>query len=817
MNLKKFTSGVLGIVMITGSVLAFGGCNKKTAGGNGAVASTRGINPGKVETVEDDGEWYNVEKIVIDPGYDNIDYINYSEPVISNGYVYVPINGSKEIDSQGFTDEDWENLDYSEYSIDEILKLDMSGNVVKQITMKDIAEEVFIESTFFSDDKLYIRISCWEGDIYEQKIAVFDTLTDSISEVMETPFDFDSNSGTIENVIPLKDGGFLYSIYSYDTSSYVLHIVENGEETAAIDLARIGYEDVWDAGGFYYASTGDLTIFFSDEQKCFPVSLNMDTYAITEMEYSGKEMTYEDIWFLSRCSDGSAYCTEADGIKRLNPDTLSLETVFDFEHCNIRRNDLNWNMNVLSLSEDSVVMAGMAFPNSVGSSADYLQLQLVFFTKADANPNAGKTIIDVGVFGNTPSLPYSIDEAVYQFNETNPDYFARLSYLSYEDFYDGTSRVEEPESWTAYDNKATLELTNQLTVDLLSGDAPDIILDAAGCQQLNNDDYLLDLNEFVNGENGLDTSLYYNNVFEAANYNGKLYQIPLAFSVNGISTSPENAPANGIGYTYEEYAELVRTVGNGKDPKAAFTDRLEYFASGLQEMGDLFIDSETSTVNFQNADFYSFANYCLNTIPENAIYDDYLGSMDIYSNFTEFNETNLTTLRDYATMIYGEEERGIFGLSSDGRGPSINVVQSAAISANCSDIDGAWDFVLCLLSEDIQYQAGNDFLNPVNKAAARTVSAEFMNSINQTYEENIEYYPDLSPIELRSMGIYECSEETMERYLELLETADHVQGIDSAILDIAVEEIPAFFTGQKSIEDVAATINNRAQTVIDER
>lgn len=40
--------------------------------------------------------------------------------------------------------------------------------------------------------------------------------------------------------------------------------------------------------------------------------------------------------------------------------------------------------------------------------------------------------------------------------------------------------------------------------------------------------------------------------------------------------------------------------------------------------------------------------------------------------------------------------------------------------------------------------------------------------------------------------------------------------MDENIGIIVLEEIPAYFAGQKTIEEVAAIIDNRAQTVIEE-
>lgn len=825
MHFKKLTAGILGVAMVMGSVAALSGCKKETVPGEngggifGGESSSGGIFGGgnDAEVIKDDSVWYDVENVTVDADYGEVEYLNFQKPIVTSDFIYIPVSGSKKIDFDGLSETEIEEIDTSEYLISDLLKIDMSGNVVKKIPMDDFAGDSYVEAAYFQDGTLYSVISMWENDTYTEKILEFDVETDSVIDAYEIPINYDADKGTIETVKALPDGGVLFAEYRYDTSTYIFHIVENREEVASIDLAAIGYSEVWDASGFFNIGDAGLLIFFSEEGDAYPVNFDLGTYSISELDASDNKISYDDLWNLSSCGDGNSYSVDIDGIKELNTETFSLDTVFDFSNCNVRKQDLYMGMNLISFSEDSLVMAGRRYPTSFGNVSMESEFMLMIFTKADTNPNAGKTVVDIGIFGYNTYIPSTVDEAVYQFNETNPDYFARVSYLNYESYLEPTSTNEEPESWTAYENEATLELTNQLAIDLMSGDAPDIIINAASCSELNNEDYLLDLNELINGDNGIDTSLYYNNVFEAANCGGKLYQIPLAFTVNGISTNPENAPSNGIGFTYDEYAELVATVGNGNDPKAVFDNRLEYYANGLKEMGDLFIDIETGTVDFQNDNFYTFAEYCMNCVPETYVYDEFMGSMDIYSEFTEFNEAQLATVQDYATIVYGEEERGIYGLSSDGRGPALNIVQSAAISANCNDKDGAWAFILCLLSDDIQTKAGYDYVNPVNRAAARNVSTAFMDSTNETYEVNIEYYTGMSQAELRSEGMIECSEETMERYLEILGTADHVYGIDSAILAIAVEEIPAYFAGQKTIEDVAATINNRAQTVIDER
>ena len=56
-----------------------------------------------------------------------------------------------------------------------------------------------------------------------------------------------------------------------------------------------------------------------------------------------------------------------------------------------------------------------------------------------------------------------------------------------------------------------------------------------------------------------------------------------------------------------------------------------------------------------------------------------------------------------------------------------------------------------------------------------------------------------------------------DRYIEQLSSASTSSFVYHSISIIIYEEIPAYFEGQKSFEDVAKIINDRAQKVLDEQ
>ena len=57
----------------------------------------------------------------------------------------------------------------------------------------------------------------------------------------------------------------------------------------------------------------------------------------------------------------------------------------------------------------------------------------------------------------------------------------------------------------------------------------------------------------------------------------------------------------------------------------------------------------------------------------------------------------------------------------------------------------------------------------------------------------------------------------IQNYKDMISSCAVYQDIDPAIIIIVNEEMPAYFTGQKSFDDVVNLINNRVTTVLNEQ
>ena len=114
-------------------------------------------------------------------------------------------------------------------------------------------------------------------------------------------------------------------------------------------------------------------------------------------------------------------------------------------------------------------------------------------TKEKENPHAGKTVLTAASF---EGYDYAFCEALCRFNDTNPDYFIMLDnrYSYYEKSIDGSmENINDDIGYYKFESS----LYNELAMDLMAGEGPDLILGADSFYQINRDEYLIDLSKEI--------------------------------------------------------------------------------------------------------------------------------------------------------------------------------------------------------------------------------------------------------------------------------------------------------------------------------
>ena len=384
--------------------------------------------------------------------------------------------------------------------------------------------------------------------------------------------------------------------------------------------------------------------------------------------------------------------------------------------------------------------------------------------KSSSNPHIGKRVIKCAYFQEVTSLAA---KAVQRFNDSSNEYYAII--IDDYRFWNFVNDDALSEDATREFNRARGEASTTLMADIVSGKGPDVLLDGSDYMEIQSPKYLVDLKGKID-ELKLNKDEYFLHVFEMAELEGKEYYLPLQFSLSGFLLTEEKAE-NRKGVKITDYQSFVQTIYNGNDPLFSLADRTTYFNYLLGNSFDLYI-GENGKYDFDNNAFREIAQYVQANIPEKINIES--GSVSPIANIYgySFDKRN-------GTAVNGKVLIGI--PSPDERGPYMRLVSCAAITGCSSCQDGAWDLICTMLDEDVQTQ---DMYIPVCRIAFEKTD------MDKAIEES---------------------------YLRAIDSCSRYFINDYTAINIINEEIQAYFYGQKSLDDVIATINNRVSLLQNER
>jgi len=538
--------------------------------------------------------------------------------------------------------------------------------------------------------------------------------------------------------------------------------------------------------------------YFGQTRYCL-VDLNSGKLdAMDELEYIDiplRNLSYCN-GSLATVTDGGVYVIDTDN------GTCKMTLSFNCSNCNrflVNNSELKYADEDMFLFSYSSRYAGF---NQINDT-------LCVFTRTDDYPAAGKSILTVA---STEDLDYSISEAMMRFNSESSS-----SYLLFDGRYKANKDIDYSNADNA-ENAVVNALTSyasvsdRLAMDIISGKGPDILITNGANEQLSKAEYFVDLSDYLFNESGINESDYFINAIDSMKFNGALYQLPVGFYVDGFMAQGEYfGYKNGL--TFDEYSSMVKNVCNGQDP--VYDHQLSYSRTEIAtklfaNSSEVFIRDGKIDVN--NEAFRAILDYCSN-LPAKGFFEGKDIDME-YEDLMNAKESMCVQ----PVVIYGFWEFEEFAKkhddvmvcgypSLDGRSAAVGSDIAVSVSSRSNDINSCKEFLGILLSEDIQQTINSNI--PVNKKCARELAL-------REIELNNEFAEKSYGVQYAKSGSY-LDPSVADRYIEQLSAATNSEFSYHSISLIIYEEIPAYFDGQKSFEDVAEVINDRAQKVLDER
>lgn len=399
-----------------------------------------------------------------------------------------------------------------------------------------------------------------------------------------------------------------------------------------------------------------------------------------------------------------------------------------------------------------------------------------------------------------------IEKAISKFNQENEKYTVQLV----EGKGDAVQRVS---------------LRN---AEIAAGRGTDIICMESENQYRNyaNKGILEDLYNYMDKDIDIQKEDFLPNICMAYEQNGKLCGLPPSFCIYSMA-APTKYVGEKIGLTFEEFKEITSNLPENMKLSPIFLDKKIVFRYLLSYTCSQFIDFENHTCNFESDEFIEWITY--------------IDSIKLEDNFDDISkfDTSQINMKDYllspevvssewayqiGRIYFGEEEITFIGYPGNGEcGSYIGNTTVLGIWSESSNKEGAWEFIKFLLAEE-QQDALKEGDAPAFPVRMSNIEKNFAKAMEPEYENDEKGKQVEIPkgeatlISGEKVPYYAATKEDMDKMRDLVTSVNMIYSgyFNEGIDNIVMEEIAAFYEGDKSAKEVAGLIQNRIELYLNE-
>ncbi len=699
--------------------------------------------------------------------------------------------------------------------------LDMNGNGIKDVVLEETSSED-MESSGTSRNinrmcvdtagNIFLLVNeySWNEETMESKeeyyIARYDNDGNPIDEIKLDKLrqeDSEEDYFYISGMAVGDDGSIVIcgekEVYALDNTGKLVFTVKKEEENN--DTSGSYLE------GVYRTGSGKIVVMQSswentnDEYKNTRVArtLDMASKSLTD-EYKLNSNWYD---YYDGGGDYDLYVSTENSLKGLNLATGEATNIIDWLKSGF---DTNTLQNVMVLPDGRLLAVTYKYEASgSGYSWGGDGMILTILTPVDPADVPDKKLITASAF----YLDFRLKQRIVEFNKNSLEY--QLEVTTYNDYDDGTG-----------DYEAGITKMNN---DLIAGNIPDIIVvnDSMPFDSYISKGIIADLNEFIDKDEEINRSDYMENVLNALSVGGKLYRITPSFSINTLAIKSKFADGKQS-WTMKDYLDMA--AANPDKNMLNYEQTKEGFLSNmLNGSMNSYVNRETGECFFNSDGFKSLLE-AANAYPLEINHDE----INMDQNYWMERET---ALREDKALISSEYiydfrrikriEQGDFGEPvtfigypcDNGNGTLISPDTQLAITSKAKNPEGAWSFVKYFLSDEYQSTITGSF--PMKLSAYDALMEEAKKKPTFTDENGNEVeYDDTYWIGDSEIKIDVNTDEDNQRVMDMLKSANMAPRYDQNLMVIITEEAAAYFSGQKSVDEVAEIIQNRASTYISE-
>lgn len=461
-------------------------------------------------------------------------------------------------------------------------------------------------------------------------------------------------------------------------------------------------------------------------------------------------------------------------------------------NCDVDGNNLS---GVFPQENGDIVCLTTEYGNE-GGTTNYL----ISLVKTPYDQVPQKTTLTLACTG----LDYTVKNEILKFNRMDGDY--RIEVRDY-------SEYNTDEDYTAGNTK--------LITEIGAGAVPDILItNGLPIDTFSARGYFTDLWSFIDADAELGgREALVEPFLNAISQDGKLYWITNSFNLVTLA-GPSSIVGTEPGWTYDDFYAALDQMPEGCEILSLGTTKQSVFDSICNLNLDSFVDWGTGTCNFDSEEFINLLKFT-DLFPAEFDWQNYEWTQNDSDDvrIKEGRQLLMSLSVGYPSDLvyykgYFEGGMTLIGFPDvPGSGAVFSTYSPGfAISETCKEKDAAWRFVSGFLKEDFQNNYGSYGFS-VNR---KLFDKSFQDALGQEFNN---YVMDASGEYVNQTITF--TQEDMDMLLDVINNTQlfgqSYASTQDQLQKIVSEEVSSYFAGEKSAEDVAAMIQNRASIYVSEQ
>lgn len=758
---------------------------------------------GKKSEKEEKVDQYNaVQQAVIEHSLDHITMVGealygiYSDydmdkATSSSSLVKYDLN-TKDVSEVKITDDD---MYIDRIYLNDDAQLVLSG--VKYIYSDDGFEDDAIssgEDISDDDDQNDLDGTIEEDDTYTYSTVeyIYDTDLNQVSvneseTITESYNDYENDDELLYGSVKM-DEDITVSLYQsmMDNKSFIKIKDATGNEKSVIELDNYAY-------GIYGLDSGKVLCNIYEDSSEYLYEVDVENGKLGQQIVDVSKYNINDIY---TGKDDEVFFISSQSLFKCDCNTGKITKILNFMDCDINPD----NVKYLFQLEDGTF--GVVVNNS-----DYTKSEIDYLYKQDDNAKA-KSELTVGVL----YMDDEFKEKVIDYNKSHSD--VRIVVKEYygddEDDYDNAM--------------------SKFNADIASGNCPDIIefgSTVSSIEQYAEKGLIEDLTTYFEKDEEINLEDFVQSVVEAYKINNKLYVLPNSFMIMGYigATSTVGKEKD---WTVDEFIEFVNSFESGTEV-LPYSTREGVIATLCSCNMNQYVDWTTGECYFDKGDFAKILEFSGTLMSD----EDYWNQYDDENYVSDVTKIRNKQQILYSGYIYGIDDymmaKAIYGEditfkgypSSDSNGIIVGSTGNnlLAISSKSKYKDEAWEFIRQFYLPE-EYDSDSymyDYSFPIRQDELDKMLEQA--KVPETYidengEEQILYsewgFEDVT------LQVPYPTDEDIDNIKDIINSISSVESSNDKIVEIINEETEAFYSGQKTAEDVAAIIQSRVSVYVKE-